>query len=279
MKQFFKGIRKKEIDSSPNALALNGYGFALMLELVRLRMTAFTLAESATHVDLSPTKVKFAFTLAEVLITLGIIGVVAAITIPGLINNYKANKLRTQFLKSYSVIQQVFKQMESSDVSLDPSTYVGHSGSFYKEFRKFLNGSTDCGTWSTRTYPCADVNNLNYKTYDKSNKPSRYLFDDGQIALPDGTLIIFENPALDDYVWLFVDINGYNNPPNIWGYDLFTFEFQDGELRTMGDKNTRYSDMNQFCNLSSRSGYNGIACAQKAKTDTDYFKWVVKNIK
>ena len=43
-----------------------------------------------------------AFTLAEVLITLGIIGVVAALTIPSLITNYKARKLHTQFLKSYS---------------------------------------------------------------------------------------------------------------------------------------------------------------------------------
>lgn len=42
-----------------------------------------------------------AFTIAEVLITLGIIGVVAALTIPPLITNYKARKLHTQFLKSY----------------------------------------------------------------------------------------------------------------------------------------------------------------------------------
>ena len=225
-------------------------------------------------------KKKFAFTLAEVLITLGIIGVVAAITIPGLINNYKANKLRTQFLKSYSVIQQVFKQMEASDVSLDPSTYSGSRSSFYKEFRKFLNGSTDCGISSRRTYPCAAIDNtFNYKTYDQSGIANRSYFDDGQIALPDGTLIMFENPVWAGNIWLSVDINGYDNPPNIWGYDLFTFEFQDGELRTMGDKNTRYSDMNQFCNLRSQSVYNGIACAQKAKTDTDYFKWVVKNIK
>ena len=41
---------KKKVDSSPNALALNGYGSALMLELVRLRMTAFTLAETQSDV-------------------------------------------------------------------------------------------------------------------------------------------------------------------------------------------------------------------------------------
>ena len=51
------------------------------------------------------TKKKVAFTLAEVLITLGIIGIVVAMTIPTLMTNIKARKLRTQFLKSYSIIQ------------------------------------------------------------------------------------------------------------------------------------------------------------------------------
>ena len=65
----------------------------------------------------------YGFTLAEVLITLGIIGVVAAITIPNLINNYKAKRLHSQFLKSYSTIQQVMKMFESEDMSTDPKDY------------------------------------------------------------------------------------------------------------------------------------------------------------
>ena len=47
----------------------------------------FTLAEGATHVAHCNNKQLFGFTLAEVLITLGIIGVVAAITLPTLIQN------------------------------------------------------------------------------------------------------------------------------------------------------------------------------------------------
>ncbi len=43
-----------------------------------------------------------AFTLAEVLITLGIIGVVAAMTIPTLIANIKGARIRTQLFLSYS---------------------------------------------------------------------------------------------------------------------------------------------------------------------------------
>ena len=59
------------------------------------RKFAFTFAEGATHVDNSNNKRKFAFTLAEVLITLGIIGVVAAMTIPTLINNYQTKSWNT----------------------------------------------------------------------------------------------------------------------------------------------------------------------------------------
>lgn len=47
-------------------------------------------------------KRKFGFTLAEVLVTLGIIGVVAALTLPGLIQNYQKIVLKNQFKKSYS---------------------------------------------------------------------------------------------------------------------------------------------------------------------------------
>ena len=80
--------------------------------------------------------IKKGFTLSEVLITLGIIGVVAALTIPGLITQYKAKRLHSQFMKSYSVIQQAFKQMSEDDVSIDPTTYKNRT--FYQTFMKIF---------------------------------------------------------------------------------------------------------------------------------------------
>ena len=50
---------------------------------------------------------KCAFTLAEVLITLGIIGVVAAMTIPTLTTNYRHKALEAQFKKNYSILSQI----------------------------------------------------------------------------------------------------------------------------------------------------------------------------
>lgn len=222
------------------------------------------------------------FTLAEVLITLGIVGVVAAMTIPNLMNYYKAQKLRSQFLKSYSIVQQVFKQMEADDVSLNPRDYPSAPDTlFYKTFIKYLQAPIDCGNYYTKSkaLPCYDFmgSSAHYKTLNGSADVPVSVFDAGQIVLQDGTLLLFNS---DNYgFWVSVDLNGYNGKPNKFGYDLFTFEFQDGVLRTMGDISTKYQDMSIYCDKNSKHYFNGIACANKAKADTDYFKTIVKTYK
>ncbi len=56
------------------------------------------------------------------------------------------------------------------------------------------------------------------------------------------------------------------------------FEFLDGEIRTMGNKGTKYpADL--YCVPNVSRTYNGLACAFKAKTNTDYFKNLVKDFK
>lgn len=228
-------------------------------------------------------KRKLAFTLAEVLITLGIIGIVAAITIPQLINNYKAKRLRTQFLKSYSTIQQAFKEMEADDVSTDPTTY--NTLEYYKTFMNYLQAPMNCGIGDNKYLPCVYMRDSSskdykpYKTYDGKTNASMILFDDGQIVLQDGTLLLFENYAPRMRVFVSVDLNGYNNKPNRWGYDLFTFQLVDNQLKAMGDTGTTYTDLSTYCNVNSQDEYNGIACAKKALSDSEYFKNIVKEFK
>ena len=77
----------------------------------RGRKCAFTLAEGATHVAMPNKKRSFGFTLAEVLITLGIIGVVAAITMPTLIQNHQKQVYVNQLKKTYSTLEQGFQKM------------------------------------------------------------------------------------------------------------------------------------------------------------------------
>lgn len=58
---------------------------------------------------------KGAFTLAEVLITLGIIGVVAALTLPSLIQKYQDQVLENQLKKTYSTISQGIQKAMADD--------------------------------------------------------------------------------------------------------------------------------------------------------------------
>lgn len=62
------------------------------------------------------------FTLAEVLVTLGIIGVVAALTMPTLIENHRKQVLRTQVKKSFSMISQAYGQAVNT-LGYSPNCY------------------------------------------------------------------------------------------------------------------------------------------------------------
>ena len=123
----------------------------------------FTLAEGATHRDpafrLSIEKKgdtfgirRCAFTLAEVLVTLGIIGVVSAMTVPSLMQNYQRQSYVTQLHKVYNELNQALirYQTDSNAVSLREAglTSISDYGSFFK---KYFNVVQDCGTTQT---PC-----------------------------------------------------------------------------------------------------------------------------
>ena len=61
---------------------------------------------------------KKAFTLAEVLITLGVIGVVAAMTLPSLIQKHNEKVIVTQLKKVYSTFSQAYKMAEAKTALL-----------------------------------------------------------------------------------------------------------------------------------------------------------------
>ena len=69
-------------------------------------------------------KHKFGFTLAEVLITLGIIGVVAAITIPNLIQNNFEKKTISQLRETQSIISQAVRMAEEEYGDVEGWVYM-----------------------------------------------------------------------------------------------------------------------------------------------------------
>jgi prepilin-type N-terminal cleavage/methylation domain-containing protein len=209
-------------------------------------------------------KNRLAFTLAELLITIAIVGVVAALTIPNLINNYRAKQLRTQYLKAYSTITQALRAMEGDEISLVSTPPV----LFYKNMMKYLNGATDCGTGVSSVVGCYDLKGTTYKYINGTEFTIYNQVDDGQILLSDGTLLMF-----DDYygdIKITVDINGIKSGQNKWGYDLFRFKLVDGKLVPMASSGAD-------CVKGRWQG--GESCSYRAQSETDYFNWAVKNIK
>ena len=81
---------------------------------------------------------KCAFTLAEVLITLGIIGVVAAITIPSLVTNYQKHVVETKLAKFNSTMNQAMRL--SMVDNGDPDGWLERNHNYsYPETVEFMN--------------------------------------------------------------------------------------------------------------------------------------------
>lgn len=82
---------------------------------------------------------KNAFTLAEVLITLGIIGVVAAMTIPSLIADYRKDVTETRLKKFYSIMNQAI--LQSVNDNGEPNTWSYFIADAYDDDGNIINQS------------------------------------------------------------------------------------------------------------------------------------------
>ena len=135
------------------------------------------------------------FTLAEVLITLGIIGVVAALTLPTLISNYRNKVLAVQTRKTYSIINQALQRYQADSGNIGVLTglfdVTKSSEEVLKNFSKYFSSPTICTDYNSNI--CKNYKyriKYNYPMYNKDNIAS----GEGAISVPfmvlnDGTAI------------------------------------------------------------------------------------------
>ena len=97
----------------------------------------------ATHVENSNNKRRFAFTLAEVLITLGIIGVVAALTIPTLVANYQTKSFETAKTVFENRLNETLKTMNTQGALGKYGKYKTTEG-FVEELQKHMKLTNVC---------------------------------------------------------------------------------------------------------------------------------------
>lgn len=212
---------------------------------------------------------KLAFTLAEVLITLGIIGVVAAMTMPALISKYKKYVLEVQIKETYSIISQVLKLSVTNGASFDSFDTKNRNNetieNWYNEvFAPYLKVSRLClnvkpiGCWH-------QVYSLQQNPYGENSISN----DEVQFILLNGASFTIKNYSSSwiSYVYgvkteaesaavFFFDANG-KKLPNILGKDVHVLVWTEkGVVPAFNDKTDK--DIQTGC-LNQKLG-SGMSC-------------------
>lgn len=221
-----------------------------------------------------------AFTLAETLITLGIIGVVAAITIPNLINNYQKHVIETTLKEDYSILQQAMKFTEYDDVALElsfPDNVTGAKKWFETYLAPHLKYSQICynqaGCWHN-------------KGFTKTITGAKALADNKSVGIGIGTITVrlmngsnlcidgWDAKDMDRYFGIkvtnpslvvYIDANG-NKPPNVIGKDIYVVAFTEDGLVPAG-QNTTVETINDNCKKDASGSNAGYYCLMRVKNN------------
>ena len=174
----------------------------------------------ATHVALCDSVGSYyrhwcaAFTLAEVLVTLGIIGIVSAMTVPTLMQNYQRQSYVTQLHKVYNELSQalVRYQNDQNAVNLTEAGLTSDAA-----FVSFIN------TYFKKAKECDTMNSCFATSYRKLSGATMgdYERNNSSFVLASGaTLRTGYSPEGAKLFNIALDINGPKGP-NIVGRDLF----------------------------------------------------------
>lgn len=196
-----------------------------------------------------------AFTLAETLITLGIIGVVAAMTIPNLIQNNFEKRAVTRLRQTQSILSQAIRTAEEEYGEVEGWELKPDEKSAIKiadNLKPFLKLATDCGTRDSDS-KCIGKS---YKYLNNTSTPSYaaeiYKY---KVALLNGSSVIWQVIGNTGAIQFNIDING-SSKPNIMGKDLFLFQYHNNGLYPMGAPETLYG-----YKTTCKQGNTGTGCA------------------
>ena len=211
----------------------------------------------------------FAFTLAEFLITLGIIGVVAAITIPALIQNYKKHVTINQLKASYSILSQAVNsaKQEHGDISnwdfeLSNTDFADKYILPYLKISKTISGLNDKFYWRMNTLGTKNI----FTSWAWDGGQGNNVTKNPIYILSNGSAITISH-FFDLQMRVTIDINA-RKAPNMMGIDGFVFYFdkKSNQLRPVGfgyDRSTMLNENNGYSctRRDSPDYYQGSWCA------------------
>ena len=230
-----------------------------------------------------PDRLYKGFTLSEVLITLGIIGIIAAMTLPGVITDFRKKTTAKKLQQAYNFLQQTvlmaqndYGDMRNWECFIIESayteemfakqyiipylkgeqlhTYSALTSAGYKDYPKDLSGQTTLTAW---------------KYFIKVNQGYLYMIDHYDVG--DGSRRVFN---------VSIDING-ERPPNIVGRDIFSVTYgynvspEKHYQLQMYNYNNRNRDelLKDDCNKDGYGGYCGAVIEMDDWEIKDDYPW------
>ena len=220
---------------------------------------------------------KLGFTLAEVLITLGIIGVVVAMTLPTLIARHQEKVWTTSFLRVYSILENAYRRVQEEYGTFDNwGTFTATEGGNRRSTVKAKDlyeymikpyvevneayipkdgnwdwiGSNSNKCWPEKSYyldksPYSSNANGEYKA-----RPA--------VSLKSGECIVL-GYGNGDFI---VDLNSQKGP-NTLGKDqfVFSFDYKQKERIKPGNYENWWTDRANYCDQSDAHGWiAGVSC-------------------
>lgn len=211
---------------------------------------------------------KHGFTLAEILITCVIIGVLAVMTVPSIIDNWHKTFYLSAFKKKYREFTEIVKisTIENGktslwDFSLDIDEFVSKYFADYLD----LEECDDCwaslpkGLFFESPAYAVELNYINPKA--PSSEPSI------SFSVKDGAVIGFSTPtplcstsgscATYNIVYIYIDTNG-TKKPNTYGFDRFIMYVSTDGLSVYGEGESDLTSNSTYgCSSSGNKMYCG----------------------
>lgn len=245
------------------------------------------------------------FTLAEVLITLGVISLVALLIIPQLIDKYNEKVTLHKVETAYSLLSNAYNALLFEYGT--PDTWDGISPQKLRRenslviadyFSKKLNLGEPCVTVNSKCY--LYINKTEYESLTGLKSVIWSNLFDIAVKMKDMTVVFYSGSAecrgWNAYAWenvtesspyyhacgqIAVDINGSAKKSNRYGRDLFVFIYTDKKIIPQGTPPTPYYSLHSSCNpnMTSWNGStNGSFCTAwlLIKKNMDYLRKEVK---
>ena len=215
---------------------------------------------------------KTAFTLAEVLITLGIIGVVAAMTLPTLVQKHQEKVTIAKLKKSYSTMQQAYlmavnekgpietwgilKSNDGRDDEAPDITLYNDKENILYHLKDYLKVTKYCGLEKGCWYstPMYSLNGGIFEYPDKGYY--------SKAILADGSMIMAYTETSSSGFYR-IDVNR-KTPPNTMGKDIFTFTITNNKIVPWGISTYPFD---KYCNPKESGIDQGRGCTA----------WVITN--